>query len=159
MTKFDKAIAAFFMPMLIFMAEAALTAEAGAVGGALAVLRDPNAWTVAVLTSLVVYAKGNAHTVYTDDPEAVRSFILDESGAASIWTLIVTVIGLAVLGACSPLSTQAAITCASGVSDRVVAGELERGSPEYKAAIVACASPLLTAAAIDSLVADQAAQP
>ena len=157
MTGFDKAIAAFIMPIVVFMAEAALS-----TGDPLAVLSDVNMWAVAVLTAIVVYAKGNANTLNTADPNKVREFLNGQGGMATIRTMIALVFGMLLvlmLAACDPdrpLSPLAIITglgCASEINSRVAAGEFERGSPEWRTAGIACG---LTIAQVEALEQEEA---
>lgn len=147
---FDKAIAAFFMPVIVFVAEAGLSSEKAVID----VITDPKTWVVAVLTAIVVYAKGNANTVYTADPDKVRAFLSERSGAVSIRALVSMVLGLiliASLSACggSPKDLQRQ-TALLNCSAQATAQGLTLGSPERNTFIAACITPVI----VDVIVED-----
>lgn len=155
MTKYDKAIFAFIIPVLLFVAEAALTAEANAVGAAFETLADPNIWIIAFLTSFVVWAKGNANTIYTDDPDQVRKFLEREAGGVSVRAVLGLALTLMLLAGCfgsgDPKTVQRAAALAQCSTTATVQG-LAFGSPERAAFVATCFSNVIAGIVVEDLI-------
>ncbi len=109
------------------------------------------------LTTIAIGGVGFAGTFLASFTDRLRGPMQDESGTVSIRSLFAAVFGMILIGtvsACgpngslSPLGIASGLGCGLEINGKVAAGEYERGSLQWRTAVIACG---LTVAQMEAL--------